>query len=335
MSFSKPGRPAAAPPVTLDPQAGRGIALMALGTLMIPGMDAIAKTLGTGDPAAPAVQLVFYRFLIQIAALAPVVIALGGWRALRLTRPALMLGRGLLIAGASIFFFASLQVMPMAETVAIFFVEPLILTLLSALFLGERIGWRRLSAVAAGLIGALLIIRPGAGALGWSATLPLGAALCFAFYLLLTKAAAREDPWALQFWAAASAAGAMGALMLAGAWLSASGVESDVVRALSHIALRPDQWALLGAMGLIGTAAHMLVVFAFRDAPAATLAPFQYLEIVSATALGWLVFGDFPDPRSAAGSATWAGVALIVAAGLFVFQRERRIGLQPPPEESR
>lgn len=314
---------------------GLGVALMASGALVIPGIDAIAKTLGSGDPAMPAVQIAFFRFLAQMALLAPLAVALGGWAALHSRRPLLMGLRGLLIAAASIFFFAALRVMPMAETVAIFFVEPLLLTMLSAVFLRERVGWRRVAAILVGLLGAVLIVRPSFAEVGPAALLPLGAAFCFALYLLLTKLMSDENPLTLQVWSSISALGALGAVLLLGASLTAAGAAPDWASALAPIAPTLEQWALLGLLGLVATGSHFLIVIAFRHAPASTLAPFQYLEIVSATLLGWWIFGDFPDPATGAGLATWAGVVLIVGSGLFVFARERRAARQPLLEDSR
>ena len=89
-----------------------------------------------------------------------------------------------------------------------------------------------------------------------------------------------------------------------------------------------EQWMLLGLLGVIGTSAHMMVVHAFKRAPASILAPFQYLEIISATALGLLIFGDFPD------AITWFGIAIIVGSGLYVFHREQRAVSQQPASDS-
>ncbi|MEO1328893.1 MAG: DMT family transporter [Pseudomonadota bacterium] len=314
------------------PDAARtGLLMMAGATLLIPCIDAIAKILINDTPAIPAVQIAFFRFLAQIALLAPLAFLTVGWRVLKPRRFGLMALRGLLIAGAGIFFFASLKAMPLAETVAIFFVEPLLLTALSAALLGERIGWRRISAVLVGLAGAMLIVRPSFIEVGWAATLPFGAAVCFALYLLLTKILAEESAFALQFWSAVSAlvvmtlAMGLGVLLLDGA---AGGIAREW---LAPAAPTPRQWALLALLGLIATSAHMVIVFAFQRAPASLLAPFQYLEIVGATTLGWLVFGEFPDPATPAGQATWAGVLLVVGSGLFVFARERRLENEGAP----
>ena len=202
--------------------------------------------------------------------------------------------------------------MPIADAIAIFFVEPLILTLISAVFLGEKIGWRRLAAVAVGFIGALIVIRPSFINVGWPALLPLATAFCFAIYLALTRSLANDvGPLAIQ-----ALTGYAGCLTLSIA--IGLGMLFGIDAALP-IWPTPRQWSLLIVLGVIATGAHLLIVMAFRLTSASILAPFQYLEIISATLLGLLIFGDFPQPI------TWLGVAIIVGSGLFVYWRERRL----------
>lgn len=316
------------PPVDADGQRAQGVALMVTAMLLVPMIDVFAKLLGEGGvdstlarwaglgPPLPPVEIASARFLVQAVALLPLVLLLAGARALWPRRPGLTALRGALIAITTLLFFASLQVMPVAESISIFFVEPLLLTVLSALILKEPIGWRRISAVALGLCGAMMIVRPNFLAIGWQALLPLGAALCFAFYLLLTKVlAARENALTLHLWA-----GVAGALLMSGLLaLTATGAGGDGLRLAfgAPIAPSPVQTLFLLGLGLIATGGHFLILLAFRRAPASLLAPFQYLEIVSATIFGYLVFNEFP------GLWSWLGVAVIVSSGVFVLWRER------------
>ncbi len=290
------------------------MAMMAAGMLWIPCIDAIAKFLGESVPPG---QIAASRFLFQSLLLFPLLLLAGGlpqvpWRQLHLHA-----ARGALIALATAFFFTALKYMPIADAIAIFFVEPLILTLLSGLFLGEAVGWRRMSAVMVGFMGALIVIRPGFGWAGWPALMPLLAAACFAVYLVLTRRMAQTgDAVQMQFWA-----GVFGFLTMAAvlAFGSLAGIP-----ALTAVSPDTNEWLLLFALGLVATAGHMLVVHAFRRAPAGVLAPFQYLEIISATVLGYLIFDDFPD------AVTWTGVAIIIGAGLYVFHRERKLARMTP-----
>ncbi len=288
-------------------QTERAMVLMIIAMLILPGIDAIAKWL---SPTIAAGQIAWSRFFFQTLLMLPLFLRVPG----RVLGPDLWLhaARGALIALATLLFFAALKFLPVADAIAIFFVEPLFLTLLAALFLGETLGWRRLSAVGVGLAGALLVIRPNFHAFGWAAALPLGTAGCFAVYLIITRQLAqREDPVRMQFYA-----GVFGALVMSAALGFGALADAPVL-----IAVWPSvtEWALLAGLGLIATTGHLLVVHAFKRAPAGILAPFQYVEIIGATVLGLVIFGDFPDLL------TWCGVAVIVASGIYVFHRERTL----------
>ena len=278
--------------------------LMLVAMLILPGIDAIAKWL---SGAIPSGQIAWSRFLFQTLLMLPLFLRTRGTiftRALPLHAL-----RGALIALATLFFFTALKFLPLADAISIFFVEPLILTLFSALFLAESVGRRRLTAVAVGFGGALIVIRPSFAELGLPALLPLGAALSFAVYLMLTRTLAQhERPERMQFYA-----GLFGVLVMSTALLVG---DFAAVPVLSYVAPDPSQWLLLAGLGVIATGGHLMVVHAFRRAPAGMLAPFQYVEIVGATILGLVIFGDFPD------TTTWVGVGVIVGSGMYVFHRE-------------
>ena len=283
------------------------MSLMLVAMLVLPGIDAIAKWL---SGAIPAGQIAWSRFLFQTILMLPLFLRTRGAIATRaLPLHAL---RGALIALTTLLFFAALKYLPLADAISIFFVEPLILTLLSALFLAEPVGRRRLAAVAVGFVGALIVIRPSFTTLGAPALLPLGAALSFAMYLMLTrKLAQHELPERMQFYAGVFGGMAMTLALVVGA--------ATDVAVLGVVWPSPGEWLLLAGLGVIATGGHLLVVHAFRWAPAGLLAPFQYVEIVGATILGFLIFDDFPDLT------TWVGVAIIVGSGMYVFHREATI----------
>lgn len=286
--------------------------MMAAGVSFVPGIDAIAKFLS--DSLAPG-QIAASRFLFQLLFLFPIVLI--ARKPLASAHLGLNAVRGALIAGATLFFFWGLHYLPLADTIAIFFVEPLILTLLAAVVLKENVGWRRLSAVVVGFGGALLIIQPSFQTVGAPAFLPLGAALCFATYLILTRqVAVAEDVLTMQLWA-----GIFGLVTLAVA-LGVGAAASIPV--LDPSWPTPFEWAWLAALGAIATTGHLLIVGAFRRAAPSILAPFQYLEILGATLLGVLIFDEFPS------LATWAGILVIVTSGLYVFYRERRLARSMP-----
>ncbi len=291
---------------------GLGIALMVGFALLAPMMDSFAKLIG--DAVAVA-QIATTRFVMQAALLMPLA-ALMGWlhwpgRAevgLHLVRAALMLV-------ATALFFQALKTLPVADAIAIFFVEPFILTLLGGLILREPIGPRRYIACAVGFAGALLIIQPSFAAFGAVAMLPLGTALLFAFYMILTRRmATRMHPITLQTYTglAAMCLGLPVLVALNGSGIAALDPSWPDMRTV---------WLLLG-MGVCATASHICLSFALSFAPASLLAPMQYLEIVGATVLGLLIFGDFPNALSL------VGIALIIASGLYVFLRERHLQLK-------
>lgn len=287
--------------------------MMAAGVSVIPGIDAIAKHLSS--TLVPG-QIAGTRFLFQLILLLPIILFTGQ----RLLSQHLLLNaiRGALIATATLLFFWGLKYLPLADAIAIFFVEPLVLTLISAVFLGEKVGWRRLSAIVVGFIGALLVIRPSFQTIGLPALLPLVAACCFAIYLALTrKVAQAEDVLTMQLWA-----GIFGGLTLLIALIVGEVATISVIDPTWPSAY---EWVMLALLGVIGTVGHLLIVGAFSRASPSILAPFQYLEILGATLLGVLIFGEFP------GLMTWLGISIIVASGLYVFHRERRLSRDTVP----
>ncbi len=283
--------------------------MLVVAMLCLPGLDAIAKGLA-GEVSAG--QIAWTRLVLQSLFLLPFMIRAGGFRITHVWKHA---ARGFLIATATLLFFSAVMVMPLADAISIFFIGPLLLTLFSAFFLGEHIGMRRITAVIAGFAGAMLIIRPSYGAFGWIALLPVCTAFAFALYMILTRAMARDghagSPVAMQFYS-----GVFGALGMTVALLFgfASEIESLAIAAPSAFA-----WGMLLLLGIVATTGHLLIVFAARRIDGSLIAPFQYLEIVSATTFGYFFFDDFPT------SMTWLGVAIIVSSGLYVYFRERQL----------
>lgn len=285
----------------------RAMAMMIAAMLMLPGIDAIAKWLAGSISSG---QVTWSRFFFQIILMSPLLLKTSGpW-----LTPALLLhaARGAMIAFATLFFFSGLAYLPLADAIAIFFIEPLLVTLLSALFFKETIHWRRICAISLGFVGALFIIRPTFSEIGYPALYPVAAACCFSTYILLTRKLVRhEDPIRLQFFA-----GVFGCLVMGIALLLGSAAEVTILHAVWPTT---DQWLLLGLLGLIATICHLLVTYAYRMASIGILAPFQYVEIIGATALGLIIFNEFPD------AITWLGISIIVGSGMYVFHREAKL----------
>ncbi|MBB4092011.1 DMT family transporter [Ochrobactrum pecoris] len=290
----------------------KGMAIMVLSVLLLPLMDAIGKWLAMVDNMPPA-TVTFMRFFIQCWLMFFILLIVGGFAALRTQHLAGNLIRGVLMGFGGLCFFTAVKYMPLADAMAVFFAEPLILTLLSAIFLKEKVGWRRFSAVGVGLIGTMIVIQPSFEIFGAVSLLPLATAVTFAIYLILNrKYGAKESPLVMQFYAGVGGWVFAGIAMIFGTAAGLGDLSFGLPRGI-------QPWLLLLLLGTIGTVSHLMVVQAFKLAPASMLAPFQYLEIVNAVLVGLILFGDFPTPSK------WCGIAIIVGSGFYVFMRERRV----------
>ena len=271
--------------------------------------DAVAKILGQSIPLG---QLLLVRFAVQAIILIPMVWAtklvwrMNGW-VLKLA----FLRTVLHIFGIGAMFTA-LQYLPLADAVAIAFVMPFIMLLLGKYILGADVGARRLIACIVGFIGTLLVVQPSFANVGWPALLPMVVAVNFSFFMLITRQIAKEtNPIGLQ---AVSGVMAVGIMVPALAITAGMGID-----ALTLIPPTGSEWSMLGAIGVLGTLAHLLMTWSLRYAPLATLAPMQYLEIPIATVIGFWVFKDLPNGLAA------VGIAITIAAGVYIILRERAI----------
>ncbi len=287
----------------------KGMALMACCMIILPMMDAIAKYMATFETMSPG-QVTFYRFFVQLVVLAPLFFwTVGSFSNVR--RPWMNMLRGALHAAASLMFFTAVKYMPLADVFAIYFVEPFMLTMMSALFLGEKVGWRRWLAILVGFGGAMIVIQPSFEIFGWTSLLPVACAFLFTLYLFLNRALGEGDsPLTMQMMSGVGGTLFMGVVLVAG---NAAGIaDFEMSLPASGLGL-----VLLIILGSLSGYVHLLVVRAFRMASVSLLAPFQYFEIISATVLGYLLFADFPTPSK------WLGIGVIVASGLFIIWRER------------
>ena len=296
----------------LDDRHAQGMTIMAVAMLLLPLMDVAGKWLATVDQLSPG-QIALIRFLVQFVVLVPVIVLLRGVSALYPRHVWSNLLRGALLGLASMIFFVAVKYMPVADAIAVFFVEPLILTALSAVVLKETVGWRRRIAVLVGFVGALIVIQPSYALFGPVSLLPLCTALLFAFYLVLNKRLSIDDePVVMQMVAGAGASITLGVIVLGG---TLAGIDDMTPKLPVHAI----SWVLLIAIGLISAGGHMMVIQSLRYAPASLLAPFQYFEIVTAAGLGLLIFGDFPTLSK------WIGIAIIIGSGLYTYWREREL----------
>jgi len=289
-----------------------GILLMLGFCVLAPLGDALAKLLGADMSVG---QLAFVRFAFQALLLVPLVVL---WRLPLPLTPRLLrmtaLRTVLHIAGIGMMF-SALQYLPLADAIAIAFVMPFIMLLLGKIFLQEEVGPHRLVACTVGFAGTLLVVQPNFAEVGAPALLPLGVAVAFSLFMLVTRTIAKDvDPIGMQCLSGFMAIPIIGAALL-------------LAPAVPTLALTPipqSLFLLVIGLGLLGTLGHLLMTWSLRFAPSATLAPMQYLEIPIGTAIGWLIFRDLPNGLAA------LGICITVTAGLYIILRERAMSRRSP-----
>ncbi|UYP66659.1 DMT family transporter [Thalassobacter stenotrophicus] len=284
-----------------------GVALMLGFCVTAPLLDVAAKL---ASDSVPVGQITTARFLVQCVLMAPFVwimgvslhVARGQWLAL--------VSRAALLLASTFCFIAAIRVMPLADALAIVFLAPFIVLLVGKFYLGEDVGPRRVGAAMVGFVGVLCVIQPSFAAFGAVALFPLGTAVGFAFYILVTRGLSRRmHPVALQFHT-----GLIASLLCLPVMILAEGTGSAM---LDPVWPQGINWLWLFGVGFFATLSHMMMTYALSLAPLATLAPLQYLELPVATLLGYLVFRDFPNAMAL------TGIAIIIGAGLYMIHRER------------
>jgi drug/metabolite transporter (DMT)-like permease len=260
-------------------------------------------------PYLPTLELIWARalghLLVVFALFAP---GHGGWRLLVTRRPAIQLGRSVLLLLSTSFFFTALGPVPLADATAVSFTSPLLVAALAFPVLGERVGLSQWGSIAVGFAGALIVIRPTGEGTSPYAFLVVGSAVCYALYQLLTRSVAGIDPPETSVTYSA---------------LVATLVLSALVPFFWQTPQRLGHWLMLATLGLLGAVGHYCVARALLWAPASIVSPFHYVQLVWAATLGYLVFGDIPSGW------TWLGAAIIVASGLSIVVRETRVAREP------
>ncbi len=278
----------------------RGITLMLLGTGLITLNDVAMKAVVMDHPIG---QAVFIRGLFVLLPITFLVIRAGGWQAMRMRNlGGQLLCAGLLVAALFLFLY-SLSRLPLSICVIIIYTNPMFVTALAPLVLGERVGWRRWSAVLLGFAGTLLVIWPGDEGFGWLLLMPLAVALLTALRDLLTRKLV---------------VGETSVSILAFSSLAVTLCALPTV-ALGWTRLGVGDFALLAGAGLAFGFAMFCLTDALRYADASLVSPFKYSGVVLAVVLGYLVWSEVP------GLEALIGAGLIMASGLFILRRERRI----------
>ncbi len=278
----------------------KGIILFLLAWTFIPIMDGIAKYLSS---TIPVMQVVWARYFFTCIIAIPIIIRLYKKNFLYSENYLLQILRGSFLVGATISFFFAISFIPLAEALALAFVYPLFIILLSPFLLQESINFKQLLIVVIGFVGVLFIIKPGFIEFNVIFILPIGTGLFYSLYMIFTgKLASNDTPLkTLAF------TGIVGLLSVSFfqpfIWVSPSSFE----------------WLLMLAMGIVATGGHFLVILSFRYAQASKLAPFSYWEIITNVIIGYYFFGNIPDKWS------WLGIVIIIGSGIYILFQSRKL----------
>ncbi len=279
-----------------------GIGLVLAAYFLFVCLDSSAKWLGL--VGLPALQIMFVRYAVHLGLAAAINLPRQGLDLLRTRSPKLELLRAGALVGSTLCNFTAVRYLPLTVTGAIGFTVPLIVTALSVLFLGETVGWRRWAAIAVGFVGVLIIVQPGSEVFQPATLLSMGGAVTYACYAMLTRRLAGVDSAGTQqFYGAALPTLILAPLALANwVWPTTT-----------------IDWILLSLIGVIGFSGHQFITVAHRFAPASTLAPFSYVQILFFTAASWLIFNQPPD------TSLYFGAPIVMASGLYIWLRERAL----------
>jgi drug/metabolite transporter (DMT)-like permease len=268
-------------------------------TQIVPLMDGFAKYL---SPRYSPWQLTWCRFFVHLVVLLPILFLKFDRRELWPRQPVLQIARGAFLMLATALFFAALARIPLADALALLFCYPFLVALLSPWLLGERFELRLWAAVVVGLVGILVILRPGFVAFDWGSLLAIAAGFAYSLYFIATRKLSSTAPPLVTL------------------------AYTAVFGAVALSALAPTFWVppraadlpYMAGIGLAAALGHYLLILAFERAPASVLAPLGYSEIVMAVLIGYFGFGDLPDRW------TWLGIGIVVASGSYVLLREQR-----------
>jgi drug/metabolite transporter (DMT)-like permease len=276
------------------------VLIMLSGMLLFTANDAIGKWL---TEAYSVGQLVFVRSAAALVLLLPFVWRAGVRQLFDIERPWMMTLRVLLTVADSFAFYYAVSLLPLADVMTYWLAAPIYVAAFAPLLLGEHVGWRRWTAIGFGFLGVMVALEPSTAMFTPAALVSLGGSLAFGFVLLSARSLRSTSGIAMIFWQTFGAV-VVGLMTVPLAWTTPP----------------LGQWPALVTLGIVATAAHVAVNWAFKLADAATVAPLQYTQLFWAIVFGWLFFGDFPS------IAKLIGAAMIIASGLFIFFRERQIG---------
>ena len=266
--------------------------------VMLPIMDGFAKYLSAD---LPILQITWARYFFTVIFTLPVIFLFYRQEFKWTEKPKLQLKRGLILLCANILFFYSISIISLAKALTLAFIAPLIVTALSPIFLKEKVGFRRWTAVIVGFIGSLIVIRPGIIEFNFASVAALGTGVLYGFYLIVTRKLSTSDSPLLTL----LLTGLVGAVIM------------SLFAPTFWVWPTINQWSMMAAIGFFASLGHLFLILSLKFADASKLAPFSYFEIITNIIIGYYFFGDFPDVG------TFIGLLIIVLSGVYIFYREQ------------
>ena len=275
----------------------KAITLNLLAWVMLPIMDGFAKYLSS---TIPVLQITWSRYFFTVVIALPVMLIFFRKNFKWTEQPKLQLTRGLLLFCANILFFYSISIISLAKALTLAFIAPLIVTVLSPIFLGEKVGIRRWLAVIVGFFGSLIVLRPGFVEINLASIAALGTGVLYGFYLIVTKKLHKSDHPLLTLLLTGVVGAIIGSLIVPSIWVQPS----------------IQEWYMMFAIGFFASIGHLFLILSLKYADASKLAPFGYFEIITNIIIGYYYFNHFPD------SWTFLGLLIIILSGTYIFRRE-------------
>ena len=278
----------------------RAITFNLLAWVMLPIMDGFAKYLSAD---LPVLQITWARYFFTVVLTFPLMFFFFRKNLVWTDKPKLQITRGIILLTANICFFYAISIISLAKALTLAFVAPLIVTAFSPIFLGERVGFRRWSAVIIGFIGSLVVIRPGFVEINLASIAALGTGVMYGFYLIITRKLSTSDNPLLTL----LLTGVVGAIII------------SFVMPFVWVKPNFNQWSIMAAIGIFACLGHFFLILSLKYADASKLAPFSYFEIITNIIIGYYFFSDFPD------NWTFFGLFIIVLSGIYISRRENLV----------
>ena len=275
----------------------KAIIFSLLGWMFLPVMDGFAKFLSDD---LPILQITWARYFFTVVFTLPIMIFFFKKQLVWSDKPKLQILRGLILLSANICFFYAISIISLAKALTLAFVAPLIVTAFSPVMLGEKVGFRRWTAVVVGFIGSLVVIRPGFVELNFASLAALGTGILYGFYLIITRKLSTSDNPLLTL----LMTGMVGAILV------------SAIIPFYWVKPSLNQWSLMAGIGVFACIGHLFLILSLKYADASKLAPLGYTEIIPNVLIGYYFFSELPD------NWTYLGLFIIILSGLYIWRRE-------------